>query len=175
MRRAVALLLLSALAAACGRADPGARDADAPAPTLRSGAVVDATPAGYRAVLRSLRGRPVVVSFWASWCVPCEEEMPRIVDAAIRYEGRIVFLGVDVQDATEPARRFIRRHRIPFPSLADPDKRIMLDQEILGLPATQFYRSDGRLASLHSGEIKAATLEAKLRQLLRESGALPGP
>jgi peroxiredoxin len=92
--------------------------------------------------------------------------MPRLVEAAKRYEGRVEFLGVDVQDVTEEAQKFIDEQGIPFPNLADEGGKIKLAQGVLGLPSTEFYRADGELAGIHRGEISAEELERRIEELL---------
>lgn len=69
--------------------------------------------------LRELRGFPVVLSFWASWCIPCTEEAPELAAAARRYRGRVVFLGIDIQDFTSDARKFMDDVDAPSVSVRD--------------------------------------------------------
>ncbi len=116
--------------------------------------------------MESLRGKPVVVNFWATWCGPCKEEMPRLVAAAETYAGRVHFLGVDVQDDSASAADFIRRYDIPFRSLSDPDGKIRHAQRLVGLPETQFYSADGELVFLNRGEIQEEELIEKIEDLL---------
>lgn len=154
------------LASACGSPSPEARTPGALA-TLRPGGLSDATPATFEATRRSLKGMPLVVNFWASWCVPCKQEMPRIVEAARRLEGSVRFLGIDVEDAEGPANQFLAEYDVPFASLADRKGEIRRSERIVGLPTTQFYRADGELAFQHSGEIKQDQLDEKLKELIR--------
>src|SRR5687768_6882896 len=132
-RPIAALALL--VATACAR--PSQPPSASP-PALRSGDVVRA---GYDGTVRSFRGTPLVVNFWASWCEPCQREMPLLVAAAKRMEGRVAFLGVDVDDTDEAARDFLGTYAVPYPSITDPDREAMRSQKILGVPATLFYRS----------------------------------
>lgn len=163
MPRARAVLALLLAVAACGgAADPS----DAPLPTLRPGGLVRASPSVFQRVLDSFDGKPVVVNFWATWCEPCKEEMPRLVSAARRYRGRVQFLGVDVEDSARSAREFIRSYGILFPNLADPDGEIRRAEKVVGLPTTQFYRADGELAFVHAGEISSEELQRRLRELV---------
>lgn len=162
MRRFIGVLLALALAAACS----GGGDASRPPGTS---ALVDGTPSKLDDTLEALRGKPVVVNYWATWCGPCKEEMPRIVDAANTYEGRVHFLGVDVEDDNASAIRFIDEYEMPFRSLADPDGKIRRAQHLVGLPETQFYTADGELAFAHKGEIQADELIDKIEDVLAVS------
>jgi thiol-disulfide isomerase/thioredoxin len=166
MRRALVCVLL-ALTAGCARGTTGSPKASPHASPLAAGAITKATPESFQRVLRSMRGTPVVVNYWASWCGPCAQEMPRLVKAAARYKGRVRFLGVDVEDVASSARDFARQYQMSFPSLADPLGQIRHAQKVVGLPTTQFYRADGQLAFLHAGEIHDDQLETKLRELVR--------
>lgn len=154
------VLISFALAVACGSG--GAKD-----PAGSTGSVQPASTEQLDATLRSLRGRPVVVNYWATWCDPCKKEMPRLVDAARRYARRVRFLGVDVEDDLSAARSFARRYRMPFRSLALSRSDVQGAQNILGLPVTQFYRADGELAFVNQGEISKDDLVGKIEELLR--------
>jgi hypothetical protein len=92
--------------------------------------------------------------------------MPRLVDAATRYKGRVAFVGVNVEDDRASARAFARRHGIPFTSYAISRAEVQRSQDILGLPVTQFYRADGELAFVHQGEISSDDLREKIDELL---------
>lgn len=154
---AVACLLV---AAACSSPAPPQPSAS-PDPLLRPANVEE-----YRRVVASFKGRPLVVNLWASWCIPCKDEMPRLVAAARRYEDRVGFLGVDVMDDTEDALAFIRRFGVPFPSLADRMGAIKAEAKAVGLPTTLFYAPDGSLAFVHNGEIQQDELESRLREVV---------
>lgn len=120
--------------------------------------------------LETMRGKPVVINYWATWCKPCKAEMPRIVAAAKRYGDRVGFLGVNVEDDVDAAAEFAKRNGMTFPSISDPNGSIRRAEKILGLPVTQFYTSDGELAFNHQGEIKSDDLERKIEEILRASG-----
>jgi hypothetical protein len=96
--------------------------------------------------------------------------MPRIVDAAEKYEGRVHFLGVDVEDDGKAAASFARRYGMTFRNLSDPDGEIRRDQDLLGLPVTQFYSANGDLSFIHNGEISAKELEDKIEDVLALKG-----
>jgi thiol-disulfide isomerase/thioredoxin len=159
VRRLLAVVVLVGLtASACERGR---------ATITPDGDIIAGSPSKLGATLRSMRGEPVVVNYWATWCEPCKVEMPRIVDASEKYSGRVGFLGVNVEDDVQAAEEFVRRYKIPFRSVADPQGKIRRDEKVLGLPVTQFYDADGKLALVHQGEIKADELEEKIEEVLR--------
>ncbi len=114
---------------------------------------------------------PVVVNYWATWCDPCREEMPFIVDAAKDFDGEVAFLGVNVQDNAEAADAFAKEYEMPFSSIADPEKDIANSQRLAGLPATQFYDADGELAFVKQGPIEEDELLDKIDDVLAASSS----
>jgi thiol-disulfide isomerase/thioredoxin len=123
-------------------------------------------PAGYEAILAELRGSPVVVNFWGSWCGPCIEEAPDLAAVAREYEGRVQFLGVDILDAREPARDFIRRFDWPYPSVFDPNGAVRDALGYVGQPITLVYDRRGELAFERTGAIDAEGLRREIREVL---------
>ena len=70
-----------------------------------------------RVLLAELRGYPVVLNFWASWCIPCKDEAPHFAAAARAHRGKVAFLGLDVQDFVPDARHFLGKLDVPYPSV----------------------------------------------------------
>ena len=99
----------------------------------------------YERRIASLRGYPVVVNVWASWCGPCRLEFPAFQQLSARYGKRVAFLGVDSQDSEEYAGRFLREEPVPYPSYSDPDEEIADGLDGFGLPKTAFYDREGNL------------------------------
>jgi cytochrome c biogenesis protein CcmG, thiol:disulfide interchange protein DsbE len=128
---------------------------------------VRAALADTRVSPRELRGYPVVVNFWASWCVPCKAEAPRLTSAARRYAGEVAFLGVDVQDFEGDARRFLERYETNYVSVRDGGSSTYDAYGLTGLPETYYLDPDGRVVAHSVGEISAAELEAGIRKALR--------
>jgi cytochrome c biogenesis protein CcmG/thiol:disulfide interchange protein DsbE len=155
------------LAAACTRPSTSSATKPTDAPSGSIGPLRPGTPQTLRDEIAAARGRPVVVNFWASWCIPCIAEIPRFVAAAEKYRDEIVFIGVDVQDVSADAKAFARQHGVPFPSIADSSGNIRRSERVLGLPTTHFYDANGKLAFAHSGEIQSDELERKLQDVLR--------
>ena len=115
----------------------------------------------FRALLEDLRGTPVVVNLWASWCEPCEREMPMLAEAAVAHR-EVQFLGVDTLDAREGAESFIAEFGVPFPSLFDPDGVIRTDLDSFGLPVTVFFDAGGNQVGKVDGELDQTTLDDHL-------------
>src|SRR5579859_758950 len=110
--------------------------------------------------LQALRGYPVVLNFWASWCVPCKREAPRLDAAARRHAGAIVFLGIDVQDLTSDARTFLRYHRVRYPSLRDNAGATYDGYGLTGVPETYWLDRRGRIVAHFAGPVSGQELEA---------------
>jgi len=116
----------------------------------------------FRARLARLRGNPVVVNKWASWCGPCRSEFPFLQRLGTRLGRRVAFLGVDSQDNDADARGFLRRYPVAYPSYSDSDQKVArVFGATLAFPTTAFYDARGRLAFVHQG---AYATEAKLRE-----------
>ncbi|CAA9477819.1 MAG: hypothetical protein AVDCRST_MAG67-651 [uncultured Solirubrobacteraceae bacterium] len=123
--------------------------------------VNDLQPGGARALdaqLRALRGRPVVVNLWASWCDPCIFELPIFQRVALRYGARVAFLGVNSGDNRGDARKLSARFPMPYPSIEDPRQAMTGRYGAVGLPATAFYDARGKRV-VHQGRF---TSEAQL-------------
>jgi peroxiredoxin len=135
-----------------------------PAPALRlrglDGGLVD---------LAALRGRPVVVNFWATWCEPCVREFPLLRQAAAGHRpDRLAVVGVLSGDRPAAARAFVRRHGATWPIAVDPTPGAATAATwgAVGLPHTFFVRPDGTLASHQLGEVTRASLDRQLRLIL---------
>jgi cytochrome c biogenesis protein CcmG/thiol:disulfide interchange protein DsbE len=111
-------------------------------------------------------GKPTVVNFWASWCTPCQKEMPAFERASKDYAGKIAFVGIDSQDARVPAVAFLDDKHITYPSAYDPKgtllRRFKLRQ---GLPQTLFLDSGGKVVDTVVGQVAESALQGKLRRL----------
>jgi cytochrome c biogenesis protein CcmG/thiol:disulfide interchange protein DsbE len=96
--------------------------------------------------LRELDGTPVVLNFWASWCIPCREEAPVLQQGWERYGAKgILFLGLNMQDLTDDARRFLDEFEITYPSIREPSSEIARAYGTTGIPETYFISGRGRV------------------------------
>jgi len=123
--------------------------------------------AGPTLQLRELRGYPVVVNFWASWCVPCKQEAPRLNTAAQHHAGTVAFLGIDVQDLTSDARTFLRYHHVRYPSLRDNGGATYDGYGLTGVPETYWIDPSGRIVAHYAGPVSSAQLETGIREASR--------
>lgn len=172
MRARIACTLLAiALMSGCGSQEP---DVQVPTPAEARSALAGSPaplaalhrqaarllPGGqdaFDARLAALRGRPVVVNAWASWCGPCRFEMPLFQQAAVRFGRRVGFLGVNPDDETAKAKAFLARHWVPYPSYEDRGSDIADAIGVrTGLPTTVFYDRGGEVAYVHQGQYRDA-------------------
>lgn len=109
---------------------------------------------GSAVTLSSLRGKPVVLNMWASWCEPCRDEAPLLNGLNAQYEKRgVVMLGVNVQDITEDARRFASANNLRFPSVRDANDAVKGDYGATAFPETFIVDREGRVAWLLRGPL----------------------
>jgi peroxiredoxin len=118
-----------------------------------------------RLQLSSLRGKAVVLNFWASWCLPCKEEAPRLEAAWQKWRSKgVVVVGIDANDFKSDARRFARRYKVTYPLVHDGPGDLLDDYGLSAFPETFFVRPDGRLSSWTQGELSEAEIEAGIRE-----------
>ena len=116
--------------------------------------------ADQRLSLAELRGYPVVINFWASWCVPCKREAPRFSSAARANAGRVAFLGIDAQDFTSDARRFLRRYHVNYVSVRDGGSSTIDNYGLTGFPETYALDRRSRIVAHKIGEASRAELDS---------------
>ena len=112
---------------------------------------------------RRLQPYPAVLNFWASWCVPCKAEAPILAASAKANKGRLAFLGIDVQDFTSDAHRFLRRFKVNYVSVRDGGSSTSSDYGLTGVPETYFVDRKGRIVAHVVGQLSKRTLEEGVR------------
>ena len=117
-----------------------------------------------RLATAELRGRPTVLNFWASWCIPCRQEAPILTASARAHAGKVVFVGIDVQDLTGDAKAFLREFDVPYVSVRDGSERTYRVYGLTGVPETYYLDTAGRIIAHTPGAITRASLEAGISQ-----------
>jgi cytochrome c biogenesis protein CcmG/thiol:disulfide interchange protein DsbE len=112
--------------------------------------------------LASLRGKPAIVNFWASWCGPCKEEAPELKRFSEGLGDRATLVGVDWGDDEDNAREFIAKSGWRYPILRDPSQKAGTQYGLNGLPTTFVLDSDGNIVQTLQGPQTVATLEGAL-------------
>jgi cytochrome c biogenesis protein CcmG/thiol:disulfide interchange protein DsbE len=119
--------------------------------------------------LEGLRGKPVVLNFWASWCYPaCYEEAP-LLEATWRTfkDQGLMVVGVAIQDKEASSREFMQRFNFTFPNGPDPGSKISINYGVYGVPETYFIDRQGRIAYKYVGALSPALMEAQVQALLK--------
>jgi cytochrome c biogenesis protein CcmG/thiol:disulfide interchange protein DsbE len=169
----LAALAVAGALAGCGSGDAPSQPAQ-PAGRLsgESGRLVGGGTAAFQRQLGLLKGTPVVVNQWASWCGPCRFEFPFFASLARGYKGRVAFLGVDSQDSRDGAQRFLREHPVPYPSFYDPD--VSIARAFRGgaaWPTTAYYAASGKREYTHAGGYSSRSkLDADIRRYALGAG-----
>ena len=120
--------------------------------------------------LRELRGKPVVLNFWASWCPPCYDEAPLLRRAHEEYGSRVAFVGVNIKDARADALRFDREMNLRYPDVRDESLDIYDDYGLTGQPETFFIDDEGTVVEHVNGPLTEDVLFSLLDILVARAG-----
>lgn len=119
--------------------------------------------------LASLKGKPLMLNFWASWCDVCKQEAPLLENTWQRVQGQgIVFLGIDIQDTRSDGLQFLQTYGITYPNVVDADGSVTINYGVTGVPETFFVNRQGVIMRKVIGELTEQTLENDL-QLISNS------
>ena len=134
----------------------------APAPLAalhdQSNELLEGGPAAFDERLRELRGHPVVINKWASWCGPCRAELPILQQISTERGKEIAFVGVNARDKRPAAERFAADYPVPYPSYEDPAERIARRLKApSNFPVTLFVDARGRTVFTHQGGYRSAS------------------
>lgn len=121
-----------------------------------------------RVDLAALRGHVVLLNFWATWCAPCQIEMPRFVDWQSKYGADgLQIVGVSMDDDPGPVESLVHRRRVNYPIVMGDEKLGVLYGGVLGLPVTYLIDRKGIVRARFKGESDLNAMETAIRQLLR--------
>lgn len=164
---AVAVLLASGALAACGSDESGGEAAAAPSyeaaldsapPELAAhyangSELIEGGEEAYDSAIADVKGYPVVVNHWASWCVPCRQEFPYFQSQAAEHADEVAFMGVDTEDSPDAYATFLEENPIPYPSIEDRERELpeWIDTPLIGQPNTLYYDAAGELVYTHQG------------------------
>ncbi len=121
-------------------------------------ATLDGTPL----TLDTLRGKPVVLSFWVTWCGHCRAQMPLLLDAHARYGTDVHFVGINVRETQDTAQSYVTGQGIAYPIVLDADGAIAQLYQISGFPTTYFLNAEGRVVARQIGQLNPQVLEQYL-------------
>jgi cytochrome c biogenesis protein CcmG/thiol:disulfide interchange protein DsbE len=127
---------------------------------------------GETVTLSELRGKVIMLDFWASWCPPCREEAPILSQVYREFQGQAVeFIGIDIWDRPGDAREFVDLFEVPYPNGVDSKGIVAIDYGVKGIPEKIFVDPNGVISKKFVGPINADTLRATLNGLLEGVGA----
>lgn len=113
-----------------------------------------------------VQGRPLVINFWASWCIPCQNEAPLLEKSSEEYKSKgVVWLGIDYQDGKESALDFLKRYGITYPNGPDTSGEISIAYGTTGVPETWFINTQGRIVRKYIGELSDTSLRNFLDEI----------
>lgn len=127
---------------------------------------------GETLTLSELRGKVIMLDFWASWCPPCREEAPTLSQVYREFQGQAVeFIGIDIWDRPNDARVYVDLFDVPYPNSIDSQGIVAIDYGVKGIPEKIFIDPDGVISKKFVGPINADNLRATLNALLEGAGA----
>lgn len=122
---------------------------------------------GNEVSLNRLRGHPVVLNFWATWCPPCREEMPELAAAYEAYKDRgVLFVGINFLEDADRVKPYVEWMEIPFPVALDVTGEVVTRYQVRALPSTFFLDQEGTIVRRHTGPLTRALLDQYLAELL---------
>lgn len=117
--------------------------------------------------LYELRGKPVILNFWASWCPPCVREMPTLDGFYLEHKDEILVIGINLGEKDQTIERFLKRVDVSFPIVKDKDHSIEKSYNLIIRPTTYFINEKGIIVDKRLGELKKEEIEERGKKLLK--------
>ncbi len=122
---------------------------------------------GETITLSDLRGHPLLINFWATWCPPCRQEMPAMQRVYERYRARgFIVLAVNFRERADQVRPFVEDLGLTFPVLLDETGRVAAQYQVIGLPSSYFVDAQGQVKTVRVGAMSEAFIEQQVQELL---------
>jgi thiol-disulfide isomerase/thioredoxin len=113
----------------------------------------------------SMIGKPAIINFWATWCLPCSIEMPLLEELHNAYGERLIMIGINSGENISSIKEYLIKYDISFLNLADPDESVTALFHVQGFPSTYFFDKDGKLQSIHIGQLSKNLLFTYVKSL----------
>jgi thiol-disulfide isomerase/thioredoxin len=124
------------------------------------------SPAGDEVVLSKLKGKPIVLNFWATWCPPCRAETPALVAAHKQWGDEITIVGVDVLESPQLVTPFMSEYGIKYPIALDSAGEVAAAYRVISYPTTYFIDSSGTIVQIANGPVNEAFLQTQLANMV---------
>lgn len=115
--------------------------------------------------LSGFQGKPVLINFWATWCGPCQVEMPLIQEFYQKYASEMEVLAIDYDEPTADIQAFFDKFKLTFPVLLDPGGKITDQYQVRGFPTTYFIDREGVVRGVHVGSLSRNLIEKYLKNI----------
>lgn len=163
MIRAASVVLFTVAAATAGAIPPKNPLLNKPAPAFSRAGL-----GNERVDLTAMRGKVVLLNFWATWCAPCQIEMPKFEQWQDKYKNDgLAIVGVSMDDDAEPVKGLVRKLRVNYPVVMGDEKLGLAYGGVLGLPVTYLIDRKGVIRARFQGTTNLDTMEKTIRQLLQ--------
>ena len=161
----VALLAIVGYAVTRPTSDASFRASGTPQPLPQAGQLTELSADDFEGVLVGLRGTPVIVNIWASWCAPCRTETPLLERTWKAHHGEVVILGVASKDVLASSRGFMKEFGVTYPNVFDSSGEIRARLGLRGFPTTYVFGADGTLRTTIVGGLTEQRLASVLEDL----------
>jgi len=121
---------------------------------------------GQVVTLSDFQGKPVMLNFWASWCGPCQMEIPYMVTAYTDVDDQFEIVAVNIQESSDDVQEFVDSVGMTFPVLLDSDASVAMGYSIRGIPTSYFLDSDGVVVAIHEGTLSEDQLQSYLDMII---------